>query len=203
PLIALDNLVNLGRSGARAILPGGVLAVKEFDRVRLQVSVPNGTSRPETSIELERDGVTLVEMAGECWRIEVLEESRRDMGMGSTTSGDAGARALEQSFDAAQLAFPLRVTGWRPGDRLRPFGLGGEKKLKKLFGEKKIALSCRSGIPVIRDADGKILWVCGVSRSDCAPLGSRTRRIVRLKATKIAAGRKKVSSQGVIDTQIR
>ncbi|MFH1069974.1 MAG: tRNA lysidine(34) synthetase TilS [Candidatus Glassbacteria bacterium] len=201
PLIALDNLVNLGRSGTRISLPGNLTALKEFDRVTLGPGRRSGTSRAESGIELGLESVTRVEMPGASWEIEVSEEAG-GWPAGLPPAGNDGARALEQRFDADRIALPLCATGWRPGDRFRPYGLDGEKKLKKIFGEKRVALGSRNSTPVIRDAAGTILWICGVSRSDRAPLAPSTRRIIRLRAARVASGLEPPATEGIIDTQI-
>ena len=62
-----------------------------------------------------------------------------------------------------------------------PFGLGGRKKLKKVFGEKRIPRSQRNQMPVIRDADNEVLWVCGVCRSNLAPLDRDTVNVLVIR----------------------
>ena len=41
-------------------------------------------------------------------------------------------------FDADIVAAPLRARAPRPGDRMRPFGLAGRKKLSDLFVDRKV-----------------------------------------------------------------
>ena len=41
----------------------------------------------------------------------------------------------------------------------------GSKKLKKIFGEKRVALEERSRVPVVVDGKERILWIPGVARS--------------------------------------
>ena len=62
---------------------------------------------------------------------------------------------------------PLGVRSWRPGDRFRPIGLEGHrKKLQDLFVDRKIPRAARGRIPVVHDANGRILWVVGQGLSD-------------------------------------
>lgn len=61
----------------------------------------------------------------------------------------------------ASLAPPLRVGPRRPGDRVRPIGLGGSRKLSDCFVDRKVPRHLRDAVPVFRDATG-ILWVPGV-----------------------------------------
>jgi tRNA(Ile)-lysidine synthetase-like protein len=73
---------------------------------------------------------------------------------------------LTACFDPAALRFPLELRGWRPGDRIR-FRYGS-KKLKELFRERRIGRDARVRMPVLRDADGQVLWVVGVAYADTA-----------------------------------
>ena len=63
----------------------------------------------------------------------------------------------------APLEFPITLRAWRSGDRMRrPYG---SKKLKKIFGEKRVDLEERSRAPVVVDGRERVLWIPGVARS--------------------------------------
>ena len=55
----------------------------------------------------------------------------------------------------------------KPGDRYRPVGLGGERKLSDLFVDAKIPARLRSSIPVFLDEEG-IVWVPGFAPAERA-----------------------------------
>jgi tRNA(Ile)-lysidine synthase len=57
---------------------------------------------------------------------------------------------------------PLAVRNRRPGDRFRPVGLGGRKKLQDYLVDRKIALARRDAIPLVVDDRGRIVWVAGL-----------------------------------------
>ena len=52
------------------------------------------------------------------------------------------------------MAWALVVRGRRPGDRMRPIGLGGTKKLQDLLVDRKVPRGERDRIPVVVDASG-------------------------------------------------
>jgi tRNA(Ile)-lysidine synthase len=56
---------------------------------------------------------------------------------------------------------PLAVRNRRPGDRFRPAGLAGRKKLQDYFVDKKVARAERDGVPLVVDESDRILWVAG------------------------------------------
>ncbi len=62
----------------------------------------------------------------------------------------------------------LAVRFWRPGDRLRPAGLGGSKKLQDVFVDEKVDRARRRGVPLLL-LDGECIWMVGVKRSALAP----------------------------------
>jgi tRNA(Ile)-lysidine synthase len=49
----------------------------------------------------------------------------------------------------------------RPGDRFRPIGLGGRKKLQDFFVDRKITRDERDGVPLVVDELDRIVWVAG------------------------------------------
>ena len=58
---------------------------------------------------------------------------------------------------------PLAVRNRRPGDRFRPLGLGGQKKLQDFFVDRKVARQRRDAVPLVVDASDRIVWVAGHS----------------------------------------
>lgn len=51
---------------------------------------------------------------------------------------------------------------WQPGDRYRPLGAPGSRKLQDLFTDKKIPLKERYVLPVVCNEDDEPLWVPGL-----------------------------------------
>lgn len=81
-------------------------------------------------------------------------------------------------FDSAALAWPLTVRAPRPGDRMRPRGGRGSRKLSDLLIDAKIPRPERAALPVITDGDGTLLFVPGLRPSDRgAPTAGTHRRI--------------------------
>jgi tRNA(Ile)-lysidine synthase len=88
---------------------------------------------------------------------------------------------LEAVFDSAALPAILTVRNFRHGDRFRPLGMTGRKKVKDLFIDKKVPFSVRAALPLV--STGKeILWIPGYARSEIARIHSRTSAILRLRA---------------------
>lgn len=91
--------------------------------------------------------------------------SRRSSGSADewTTLGSLGA-----GVQADSVRLPLSVRNWRPGDRFRPLGAPGRRKLQDLFVDRKVPRSQRDRVAVIVDADDRIVWVAGLAVAhDC------------------------------------
>jgi tRNA(Ile)-lysidine synthase len=55
----------------------------------------------------------------------------------------------------------LAVRNRRPGDRFRPLGLDGQKKLQDYFVDRKVARAQRDSVPLVVDETDRIVWVAG------------------------------------------
>jgi tRNA(Ile)-lysidine synthase len=86
-------------------------------------------------------------------------------------------------FDVDRMTFPLRIRNFRPGDRMRPRGLHGHQKIKKIFIDRKIPAARRRGTPLLISG-AEILWVVGIRRSELAMPTSATPRILKVQAAR-------------------
>lgn len=69
------------------------------------------------------------------------------------------------ALDAGRLEGELEVRGWRTGDRYRPLGMSGTKKVSDLLSDAKVPRADRVGVPVVTAA-GRIVWVVGFPPAD-------------------------------------
>lgn len=81
-------------------------------------------------------------------------------------------------FDAAILhdGLPISVRRWQPGDRMRPFGMKGSRKVSDIFSDAKIPVDEKSDIPIITHGHD-IIWIAGVKTSALHPVTPQTRTI--------------------------
>ena len=97
----------------------------------------------------------------------------------------AAPAADAAAFDLDRLPLPLRVRAPRAGDRMRPRGGRGSRKLSDLFIDAKIPRTRRSGLPLLEAADGTILFVPGLRPSEEGRPGPHTRRWIQVRASAI------------------
>jgi tRNA(Ile)-lysidine synthase len=68
-------------------------------------------------------------------------------------------------FSAVSLTFPLHVRSCETGDRFRPSGMKGTKKIQDLFVDLKLTREERQNA-LVMIKDNEILWVVGMRRSE-------------------------------------
>ena len=148
--VALE-FTNTGSSGRAIDLPGGVVLRREFERLIIERRRQTEDAGDiELVLRRASSGASSARIAGIDWRVRWK--------LGRLEEG--GEDDLESaSFNLSELQFPLTVRGWRPGDRIRSGA--GTRKLKRVFGDRKVGLSERKSYPLVADADG-VLWVVGL-----------------------------------------
>lgn len=153
------EFITRGRSGASVDVGGGLELRREFDELRLGSS-PDEAGFDEGSvpfrIEAPGSGESSVTLAGREFHVRWSRTSERTAG-GFDEEGEDS-----YSLQEKDARWPIEVRGWMPGDRIRL--KSGSRKLKRLFGDRRIPLSERSRIPVLSDAEGRVLWVWRVAK---------------------------------------
>ncbi|MEE8179719.1 MAG: tRNA lysidine(34) synthetase TilS [bacterium] len=84
-------------------------------------------------------------------------------------------------FDIDKINFKkLLLRNRREGDRFRPFGLRGTKKLSDFFIDRKIPRRLRDRVPLLVEGED-ILWVVGIRRADKARITEDTKKILEVR----------------------
>src|SRR5690606_5029628 len=150
-----------GETGAEATLPAGLLLRVGYDELIIagqgarSPRLDGPLLEPGTHIEIAAPGI--YPLPGSGWQFEL----RRYDG---PRSGPAWAEVLADPWaaplDASRLTLPLAIrTRWR-GDRFKPMGVGGTKKVSDFMIDQKIPAGWRDHLPLLV-SDGEIAWVCG------------------------------------------
>lgn len=74
----------------------------------------------------------------------------------------------------------LLLRNRREGDRFKPFGLRGTKKLSDFFIDRKIPRRLRDRVPLLVEGED-ILWVVGIRRADKARITEDTKKILEVR----------------------
>jgi tRNA(Ile)-lysidine synthase len=86
-------------------------------------------------------------------------------------------------LDFDKLQGEMYIRQYREGDRFRPLGLSGTKKLSDFFTDRKLPRALRKEIPLLV-CDGRIAWVVGQEIAEDFKIESSSRRIMKLWVTK-------------------
>jgi len=89
-----------------------------------------------------------------------------------TLQSDSGDDTLTRDKESSStvmaegsLKYPIILRPVLPGDRIKPLGMRGHKKISDLLIDRKIPRTLRSGILVL-ESDNRIAWVVGVAVSE-------------------------------------
>ena len=87
---------------------------------------------------------------------------------------------FEEFLDLEQVELPLVARFPRPGDRMRPLGAPGSRKLQDIFTDLHVPpwLRTRTLVVTMRD---RPIWIVGCRIADAVKLTDRTRKALRLK----------------------
>jgi len=153
-----------GASGGRVELTGGLVLERSFERCTLRGAAAQPP--PERVVEISAPGEGHGEGRAAGRRFSV-----------TWTRASAPPERWIVEIPLREVTFPLRIRGWRPGDRIRlPYGT---KALGKLLAEHRIPAPERPERPVAVDADGRVLWVPGIARAVVAR-GGPDREVLRI-----------------------
>lgn len=109
-----------------------------------------------------------------------------DLGAAGTITAETCGPAVEDEgpevalVDAATLTQPLLVSGSRPGERMRPLGMDGSKKVSDLLVDAKVPRASRQSVPVVRSGES-VVWLAGVRMSEDHKVSASTRTAIRLE----------------------
>lgn len=84
-------------------------------------------------------------------------------------------------LDLDRLHFPLTLRCWKKGDRMKPLGMSGSKKISDIFTDYKIPVHKKSEIPMLV-SEAEIAWICGLRTSETFKIRPSTKTIFRIKA---------------------
>lgn len=105
-------------------------------------------------------------------RIKIEREETKE---GFRVSRDANCVHL----DADKIGFPLTIRNWREGDRFKPLGMKGWKKLSDFFVDQKMGQTEKERCWII-ESNGEIIWVVGRRIDDRVKVTKETRNVIKL-----------------------
>ncbi len=170
-----DIVAALGKRTSRVSLPGGLVC--SIGRQRITIARAGGKERkrpPEATLAVP--GKT-------SWGAWTLAAEEAKGALPKQTDN------LEAYIAASAVRGGLRVRSRRPGDRLRPLGMRGEKKVQDILIDAKVPAEERDEVPILCDDEG-VLWVAGQRMAERAAVRGKGRMVhVRAKRRSSARNR--------------
>lgn len=84
-------------------------------------------------------------------------------------------------IDHSKLKFPLTIRGWQNGDKFKPLGMNGFKKLSDLFVDLKLNAFEKNKVAIIENGDKEIIWVVNHRLDDRYKISDNTNNILRIE----------------------
>lgn len=178
------------KSRSQLHLPGGLLFERRADEIIFSKSPkPRAKSQPY-EFPLSLEGTNILPEIG--WRFELQLQTRFARSHVNTFTSQRRANlqtcklanGFEELIDYDKIKLPLFVRNRRRGDRFVPLGMRARKKLQDFFVDEKVPAHERDEIPLLCD-QRDIIWVVGMRLSDEYKVTPRTKRVLKITATKI------------------
>ncbi len=172
-------LLHLGRG--RLALSGSVLAcVGRGIFILCPAPAAAGASAAaladvEYRVQIEAPGRTFLEPMGGSIEAEILAAGKELIGLKRATRD-----GLEEFLDLDKVELPLVARFPQPGDRMRPLGAPGSRKLQDIFTDLHVAPWLRTRTLVVT-MQNRPIWIVGHRIADAVKLTDQTRKVLRLK----------------------
>lgn len=186
-------------AGLRAWVEGELLVLAPAARGRAGATAQRNHTPELEPLELPVPGSVVVPGTGWRVRAELLDadggspppgiapgwsgerEVSRDMlSPAAGTAADVGRAETRAYLDADRAGRPLWVRTWRAGDRFRPLGMTGEKKLHDYFIDAHVPRAERPRILLVWGPT-HLLWIAGHRLDDRVRITPATRHVLALR----------------------
>ncbi len=166
----IDRLAHSARTQGEQSLPGGFSVLRSYDELRF---LPTEKKQGREAWEIRIDGPG-----------RYLLPDGREISICLTAPPEnwESVPPFRAYFDPAAFPFPWTLRTFRPGDRFRPFGMTGTRKVKDFLIDRKIPLSVRYRTPLLFAAE-ELIWLCGLRVSESGRVQPGTREVAEVAIT--------------------
>jgi tRNA(Ile)-lysidine synthase len=166
-VFTLDEQISSAKASGEVVLPGKILFNKGY---KIFCISAGGIINTSFSHEITEYGEYRYKNGFKL----TIEKSRDRSLWGEESTGH---------FSLKNVTFPLKIRSMQPGDRFKPLGTGGFKKIKDLFIDEKVPRFLRKTVPVVECPDG-IIWVGGFRIDDRFKVNKNERYFLRIRLNK-------------------
>ncbi|HOP39849.1 MAG TPA: tRNA lysidine(34) synthetase TilS [Geobacteraceae bacterium] len=166
----IDEMVCAFMSRGEQSLPGGLAVMRCYEELHFLLK---GRGQPKEFGELLIDGAGNYPLADGCILRVRLTAPPREL---------QSVSRFRAYFDLGRTPFPWTLRTFRPGDRFRPFGMTGTRKVKDFFIDEKIPVPVRRRIPLLFSAE-ELIWVCGLRVAESGRILPGTALVAEIEIT--------------------
>ena len=172
---AMDLLLDAvyAKKAVNRLSAGAFYIVLDEAQVQLELAQADDASLNTCLVEI---GESVILSSGASFSIEAVElndDLRRRIMTGAVDE-------CCEAYIVNESGLGFHVRGWQPGDRFRPIGAPGMKKLKDWFIDRKIAVKERKLLPLVLSNSAEIIWVPGFPPANTLKISASTKEALRL-----------------------
>ena len=176
----VDDLFNSPKVGKTLNIPKNIKVTCSYDSVVFQQWIEdpreNISDKETLPIPVLIPGFTELTEGEIKLETQILDGKREYSSLNSST----------QAFlDFEKTGFVIKARFLRPGDRFRPLGVLGNKKLKSFFIDSKIPKDIRHKIPILTNDKDDIIWVYGQRIAHFYRVTNKTKKILFVQGNRV------------------
>ncbi|MBS4534695.1 tRNA lysidine(34) synthetase TilS [Clostridium sp. D2Q-14] len=166
------NLVKNNITGKKVDISNDIEGYTEYNKLILQIKKDNKTCNFKSKLYLNR--INFIPELNMKIDIQLVDKNIKNI-----KSKDM----FIKYFDYDKIDKDLFIRNRESGDKFKPLGMNGTKKLKDFFIDEKVPRDKRDKTPLIYDEKG-IIWVVGYRISEDYKIDSSTKRILKISINK-------------------
>ncbi len=167
------NLFESPKAGKTLNIPRGIKVTCSYDSVFFEQLVENARKDASGNKTFSKSILIpgFTELTDDQFRVQtqILEEKREFSSLNPN---------MQAFLDLEKTGLSIKARFFRAGDRFRPLGMLGNKKLKSFFIDNKIPKFIRSRIPILTNDKDDIIWVYGQRIAHFCRVTDKTRKIL-------------------------
>ncbi|GFP77947.1 tRNA lysidine(34) synthetase TilS [Clostridium fungisolvens] len=169
-------LLQEGKTGKNINLPNNIVAENSYGDIIISIRKFEECKSIEFIIskqDLDEKIVENLRLNGLMYDV-VLQVRQND------TKIDLNSSDLIKYFDYDKIKQKIIIRNRKNGDKIKPLGMTGTKKIKDIFIDNKVPNSLRDEIPLVC-FDNHISWVVGLKISDLFKVNKNTKNILQIR----------------------
>ena len=176
----VNDLFNFPKVGKTLNIPRNIKVTCSYDSVVFQQTMEN----PRENISEKESFSTPILIPGftELTEGQIRVETQILEGKREYSSLNPNMQAF---LDLEKTGFIIKARFFRSGDRFRPLGVLGNKKLKSFFIDSKIPRHVRHKIPILTNDKDDIIWVYGQRIGHFYRVTDKTKKILFVQGNRV------------------